>query len=178
MASGGDLDDLEAWLCDGYERSFRTARLILGDRSDAEGAVQEAYLRAWRFRASLANGADVRTWLDRVVANTCNAKLREEASHRHHRPADLDDALSTDSGEAEQLMLEDHWLTALRSLPPHLRTVVVLRYFGDLSDREMATAVGKRPGTVRSRLHEARRLLAAHPALQSEGATGNPGANP
>ena len=41
---------LEEWLEDGYGASFRTACLILGNRSDAEEAVQDAYLRAWRFR--------------------------------------------------------------------------------------------------------------------------------
>ena len=50
----------------------------------------------------------------------------------------------------------------------HLRVVVVLRYYADLSEREIATAIGRRQGTVKSRLHEARRLLAEHPALRSE----------
>ena len=53
------MDDLGAWLEEGYVRSFRTACLILGNRHDAEEAVQEAFLRAWRFRASLGTGADV-----------------------------------------------------------------------------------------------------------------------
>jgi DNA-directed RNA polymerase specialized sigma24 family protein len=43
----------------------------------------------------------------------------------------------------------------------------VLRYYADLTEREIATAIGRRPGTVKSRLHEARRLLAMHPALRS-----------
>jgi len=58
-------------------------------------------------------------------------------------------------------------LGALRDLPMHLRVVVVLRYYADLSEREIAIAVGRRPGTVKSRLHEARRRLAAHPALRA-----------
>src|SRR6202035_2546023 len=77
--------ELETWLEEGYARSFRTACLILGNRADAEEAVQEAFLRAWRFRASLATGADVKPWLYRVVVNTCNSKLREEIPHRDHR---------------------------------------------------------------------------------------------
>ncbi len=43
----------------------------------------------------------------------------------------------------------------------------MLRYYADLTEREIATAIGRRPGTVKSRLHEARRLLAVHPALIS-----------
>jgi len=164
------LDDLETWLQDGYEQSFRTACLILGNRSDAEEAVQEAFLRAWRFRASLATGADIRPWLYRVVVNTCNSKLRTEIPHRDHRAADEElDVLPETGDVAERLAGGSDLITALQSLPVHLRVVVVLRYFADLSERELATAIGKRPGTVKSRLHEARRLLAEHPALQSEG---------
>lgn len=169
MSGSGALDDLETWLQDGYEQSFRTACLILGNRSDAEEAVQEAFLRAWRFRASLATGADIRPWLYRVVVNTCNSKLRTEIPHRDHRAADEELDVLPDTGDvAERLAGGSDLITALQSLPVHLRVVVVLRYFADLSERELATAIGKRPGTVKSRLHEARRLLAEHPALQSE----------
>jgi RNA polymerase sigma-70 factor (ECF subfamily) len=169
VSGSGALDDLETWLQDGYDQSFRTACLILGNRADAEEAVQEAFLRAWRFRASLATGADVRPWLYRVVVNTCNSKLRKEIPHRDHRVADEElDALPEPDDVTDGLAVGSDLITALRSLPVHLRVVVVLRYFADLSERELATAIGKRPGTVKSRLHEARRILAEHPALQSE----------
>jgi RNA polymerase sigma-70 factor (ECF subfamily) len=55
---------------------------------------------------------------------------------------------------------------ALKDLPLHLRVVVVLRYYADLNEREIAIAIGRKPGTVKSRLHEARRRLADHPALR------------
>jgi RNA polymerase sigma-70 factor (ECF subfamily) len=48
---------------------------------------------------------------------------------------------------------------ALAALPEHLRVPVVLRYYAGLSEREIATAIRRRPGTVKSRLHEARRRL-------------------
>ena len=56
-------------------------------------------------------------------------------------------------------------LAALARLPLSLRVPVVLRYYADLSERDIALAIGRRPGTVKSRLHEARRRLAADPAL-------------
>ncbi len=169
MATSRGLDDLETWLGDGYERSFRTACLILSNGSDAEEVVHEAFLRAWRFRASLATGTDSKPWLYRVLVNTCHSKLRKELPHGDRRLADPE----TDTGpgtadEFEQFPLENDLLRALKSLPAHLRAVAVLRYFAGLSERELAAAIGRRSGTVKSRLHEARRLLAAHPALQSE----------
>jgi RNA polymerase sigma-70 factor (ECF subfamily) len=57
---------------------------------------------------------------------------------------------------------------ALARLPEHLRVVVVLRYWVDLSEREIATAIKRRHGTVKSRLHEARTRLAADPALRAD----------
>ncbi len=170
--SGRDATvELERWLEEGYATSFRTACLILGNRSDAEEAVQEAYLRAWRFRASLATGADVRPWLYRVVVNTCNSKLREEIPHRDRRSGEgaLVHIASGDDPPGNAVVSQDI-TQALLDLPVHLRVVVVLRYFADLSEREIATAIGRRPGTVKSRLHEARRLLADHPALRPESA--------
>jgi RNA polymerase sigma factor (sigma-70 family) len=168
VTAAGSADDLETWLRDDYARSFRTACLILGNRADAEEAVQEAFLRAWRFRASLSRGSDVRPWLYRVVVKICNSKLRKEIPHRDHRQRVEElDGMPTDD-VAERFVTESDLLTAVQSLPSQLRIVIVLRYFADLSERELATAIGKRPGTVKSRLHEARRLLAEHPALQRE----------
>ena len=163
------MDDLGAWLEEGYARSFRTACLILGNRHDAEEAVQEAFLRAWRFRASLGTGADVRPWLYRVVVNTCNSKLRQEIPHRERRTLDGDLATISLVEDAPSGVASSRDLVkALQDLPTHLRVVVVLRYYADLSEREIAIAIGRRQGTVKSRLHEARRLLAEHPALRSD----------
>jgi RNA polymerase sigma-70 factor, ECF subfamily len=163
------VNDLEAWLEEGYPRSFRTACLILGNRFDAEEAVQEAYLRAWRFRSSLTGESDIKPWLYRIVVNSCNSKLRREIPHRDRRSGDEELAGASMLGDAPaRVALSQDVVSALQDLPLHLRVVVVLRYYADLSEREIATAIGRRPGTVKSRLHEARRLLAEHPALQSQ----------
>jgi RNA polymerase sigma-70 factor (ECF subfamily) len=168
LTGQSDGEELESWLKEGYERSFRTACLILGNRSDAEEAVQEAYLRAWRFRSSLGQGSDVRPWLYRVVVNTCNSKLRTEIPHRSRRLSDAElERVPTDDDSVGVVLSRDV-ARALQDLPLHLRVVVVLRYYAGLSEREIATATAKRQGTVKSRLHEARRLLAAHPALRSD----------
>ncbi len=79
---------LADWLEDGYVASFRTACLILGNRADAEEAVQDAYLRAWRFRDSLSAVPSIRPWLAHVVVNSCYSKLRREIPHRDRRAGD------------------------------------------------------------------------------------------
>src|ERR1700728_1999056 len=80
--------ELADWLEDGYPASFRTACLILGNRADAEEAVQDAFLRAWRFRDSLTSVPSIKPWLYRVVVTSCYSKLRREIPHRDHRAGD------------------------------------------------------------------------------------------
>jgi RNA polymerase sigma-70 factor, ECF subfamily len=163
---------LADWLEEGYVSSFRTACLILGNRADAEEAVQDAYLRAWRFRDSLSAVPSIKPWLYRVVVNACYSKLRREIPHRNHRAGDeplahlMEDAPSPDA-RAEQAETAGTVLAALARLPMSLRVPVVLRYYADLSERDIALAIGRRPGTVKSRLHEARARLAADPTLSA-----------
>jgi RNA polymerase sigma-70 factor (ECF subfamily) len=171
---------LEEWLEDAYVGSFRTACLILGNRADAEEAVQDAYLRAWRFRDSLSNVPSIRPWLYRVVVNACYSKLRTEVPHRDHRAGDeplahLPEPVAGPEGRAEQGEVADTVLAALARLPVSLRIPVVLRYYADLSEKDIALAIGRRQGTVKSRLHEARRRLAADPALCALAGPGDPG---
>lgn len=164
-----DVDELRTWLEDGYASSVRTAYLILGNRPDAEDAVQESFLRAWKFRDSLVTGASFKPWLYRVVVNTCNSKLRKEIPHRirRHAEEELDDVAVIED-RIGQVALANDVMTALKDLPAHLRIVIVLRYYADLSELDIATVIGRQPGTVKSRLNEARHRLALHPALQTE----------
>ncbi|MHB8328204.1 MAG: RNA polymerase sigma factor [Acidimicrobiales bacterium] len=164
--------DLGQWLEEGYGTSFRTAYLILGNRADAEEAVQEAFLRAWRFRDSLGPVTNLKPWLYRVVVNACCSKLHREVAHRSRRaPAAELDALASPTASPDEevghAQLSMTVMNALNELPVHLRVPVVLRYYGELSEREIAVAIGRRQGTVKSRLHEARRRLAGHPGLRA-----------
>lgn len=164
------VDELEAWLAEGYERSFRTACLILRDRAAAEDAVQEAYLRAWRFRDALPGGDGRRAWLYRVLVNVCVSRLRAEAlrARRSADGASLEALVSAGAGPEAAAVgagLASAVGEALAALPPHLRVPVVLRYWAGLTEREIAVAIRRRPGTVKSRLFEARRRLAGDPRL-------------
>jgi RNA polymerase sigma-70 factor, ECF subfamily len=161
---------LEEWLEEGYAVSFRTACLILGNPADAEEAVQEAFLRAWRFRDSLTSVPSIKPWLYRVVVNSCYSKLRQEIPHRDRRASDgslgtLEASNCDPATFAEQSEVAETVLTALQRLPVSLRVPIVLRYYADLSERDIALAIGRRQGTVKSRLHEARRQLAGDPSM-------------
>ena len=66
---------------------------------------------------------------------------------------------------AQRSEVADTVLAALQRLPVSLRVPVVLRYYADLSERDIAVAIGRRQGTVKSRLHEARLRLSNDPSL-------------
>lgn len=161
---------LEALLIEGYGRAYRTAYLIMRDPEDAEEAVQEAFLRVWRFRGALPDADGVQPWLYRVLVNTCYSQLRREVPRRQRHAGDdrldhLPSSGPSPEAAATSLRTEDIVIDALAALPDSLRVPAVLRYWTGLSEKEIAVAIRRRPGTVKSRLHEARRRLAADPRI-------------
>ena len=138
----------------------RTAYVITGTAADAEDVAQDAFVKAYyaldRFRA----GAPFRPWLLRIVAN--EAINRRKAAGR--RPtvglSVVEDRASGDtalSPEASALARErrEIVLDALRQMREEDRLVIAYRYFFDLSEVEMAEALGVARGTVKSRLSRA-----------------------
>lgn len=142
--------------------AYRTALLIVLDRELARDAVQEALLRTYRSLRTLRSETEFPPWFRRVVVN----EARRMAGRSRRQPVVVDAlpeiaAPVADSPEGHVLALEDRerlW-AALASLDERHRTVLVLRYYQELSELELAEALGVPPGTVKSRLHHARRLL-------------------
>ncbi len=162
------MDDLDAWLAASYPAAYRTACLVLRSPTDAEDAVQDAFLRVWRFRNAIPDGDGRRPWLYRVVVNACMSRLRSDRTWRER----IDDAdlsrmpgIADPQADAETAALAAALVDALARLSEPLRVPVVLRYYAGLSEREIAIAIQRRPGTVKSRLHDARRRLSEDPAL-------------
>ena len=164
-----ETEELDRWLATSYTSAYRTACLILRNPADAEEAVQDAFLRVWRFRASVPDGDGARPWLYRVLVNSCCSKMRHDRSRPANAAAgDVPDFAGEDPSPeavAAQAETADAVRHALADLPEHLRVPIVLRYYAGLSEREIATAIRRRPGTVKSRLHEARRRLSADTRL-------------
>jgi RNA polymerase sigma-70 factor (ECF subfamily) len=162
------VDELDSWLDEAYPRAYRTACLVLRSPADAEDAVQEAFLRVWRFRDAIPAGDGRRAWLYRVVVNACLSRMRGDKIWRER----ADDtaltrlpATADPQHDAETSALGECLGDALARLPEHLRVPVVLRYYSGLPEKDIAVAIQRRPGTVKSRLAEARRRLSEDPAL-------------
>lgn len=145
----------------------RTAYVITGTAADAEDVAQDAFVKAYYALDRFRSGAPFRPWLLRIVAN--EAINRRKAAGR--RPtvglSVVEDRASGDtalSPEASALARErrEVVLDALRKMREEDRLVIAYRYFFDLSEVEMAEALGVARGTVKSRLSRAiARLRAA-----------------
>jgi RNA polymerase sigma-70 factor, ECF subfamily len=164
------VDDLDEWLKQDYAKAYRTACLVLRNADDAEDAVQEAFLRVWRFRDAIPEGAGRTAWLYRVVVNACISSVRASSSRKGKDDgADALEALPDSAPEpalrAEQSQLAATIEAAMAELPDHLRIPLILRFYAGLSEKEIATAIDRRPGTVKSRLYDARQRLAQDPRL-------------
>jgi RNA polymerase sigma factor (sigma-70 family) len=140
--------------------AVRTAYLITRAAADAEDAAQEAFVKAYfalgRFRA----GAPFRPWLLRIVSNEARNRRRSDRRREHLALRLAEDRPSGDaapSPEASVLAAERDrlLLEALGGLKEDDRLVIGYRYFLELSEAEMATALGCRRGTVKSRLSRA-----------------------
>ena len=152
---------------------FRTARSILKSDVEAEDALQEAYLRAWRAIDSFRSEAKLSTWLARIVINESLARLRRgrgaqvipldnTTPEQDHDP--LEDRMEDDPdmqpdrvamrGELRRLME-----ACIDRLPDAFRSVFILRAVEEMSVEDVATALDLPEATVRTRLFRARGLL-------------------
>ena len=160
------------------DAAFRLAYLLLGDSAEAEEAAQEAFVRAYRSLGRFDERRPFRPWLMRITANLAKNRRRSLARQwaRLERlvrgdPERVQGASWRDfpvsSPEASAQML---W-QAVRRLGHADQEVLYLRYFLELDEAETAAAIRVPAGTVKSRLHRARRRLRAiveaeYPALR------------
>jgi len=140
------------------ERAYRLAGLFLRDPYEAEDAVHDAAVQAWRHWADLRDQARLDAWFDRILVNECRARMRR----RTIRPLVLADPPGASGPDAFVVLHERDGLhRALGTLNADHRIAVVLRYIADLSPAEIAARTGEREGTVKSRLHYALREMRA-----------------
>jgi len=129
---------------------IRLAVVMLGDRPAAEDAVQEAFCGLYRRWHSLADPAKALSYVRSSVINGCRTVLRRRLRQRGADPLTGDPP--GESAEAVALISEEHRqvLTAIRSLPARQREALVLRFYLDLDEEEIAASMRISRGTVKS----------------------------
>ena len=169
----GDHAAFEALMRRHNSRLYRAARAILKDDAEAEDAVQDAYLDAYRHMAGFRGDSQIGTWLVRIAVNHALMRLRKQKRDSavvSFRPFDAEDSgdivshlpdYPNESPSALTLRSEIRQLIERRidELPIAFRTVFVLREVEEMSVEETAAALDIPPATVRTRLFRARALL-------------------
>jgi RNA polymerase sigma-70 factor (ECF subfamily) len=144
---------------------YRVAFSVLRNPSDAEDAVQEAFLRVLRHRDTLGEVRDQRVWLIRIVWNiVLDRKRRAKTRPETDDVADLARVLPSGGMSAEQIASaaqhHAHVLAYVERLPAKEREVLMLSAFEELNSVEIASVLEISESSVRSRLFRARNLMA------------------
>jgi RNA polymerase sigma-70 factor (sigma-E family) len=136
---------------------IRLAYLMLGDRAAAEDVVQDAFCGLYRNWGRLADPGGALPYVRSSVLNGCRSVLRRRALGlrvtMYQPPAGSAEAAVLGREERQEV------LRAVRRLPHRQREALVLRFYLDLPDPEIARVMGIRPGTVRSATHRALKAL-------------------
>jgi RNA polymerase sigma-70 factor, ECF subfamily len=171
--AGGDKEAFEP-LMRRYNRAlFRVARSILKDDAEAEDALQNAYLQAYRTMTDFRTDSTLSTWLTRIVINEALGRLRKSRRRAEiiHLEPGMDDEQIQAAGGAVAASMDEPQAAAMRAqtrrlleqkiddLPEIFRTVFVLREVEEMSVDEVSAALGIPEATVRTRHFRGRGML-------------------
>jgi RNA polymerase sigma factor (sigma-70 family) len=163
-AAAGDSDAYAALVRPHEHVAYRVAVSITGWNADAQEAVQNAYVKAYRSLRRFRKGAAFRPWLLRIVINEARNVRRSELRHERlaERAAEQQYVAAAEPDEAVLAREEvAEVLHALTQLSEADRLAVALRYFAQLPDADAAALAGVSTGAFRVRLLRARRRLEA-----------------
>ncbi|MFD1825734.1 MULTISPECIES: SigE family RNA polymerase sigma factor [Mumia] len=167
-----ERDAFEAFVTARWTPMFRLAHALTGNRDDAEDVVQSAFAKAFtawqRVRAADSPDAYVR----RMIVNEVRDGWRRRWRHVERSVPDVPERAS--GGHDDAVATSDIVWRCLQRLPAKQRAVVVLRYFEDLSEREVAAVLKIPPGTVKSRTSAAMRMLRTELAARGHGLDPDP----
>ena len=164
-----DLDRSFTEIVEQYsDLAYSIAFRMLRNAEDAEDAVQEAYISAFKALPKFKGQSKLSTWLYRIVVNACLMKIRKDKSRaKYIAEKDYDDAIVYDwKNDPEEAAVNSELRSTLEGgldlLSPDLRAAVVLRDIQGLSTEESAEALNISIASLKSRLHRARILLRKH----------------
>jgi RNA polymerase sigma factor (sigma-70 family) len=157
VTDGGRAAAFRSLIDTELDRAYRLAAVILADRFEAEDAVHDAAVLAWRRWADLRDPTRFEAWFGRILVNVCRDRLR----HRHRRarielvrgPSDREHPITGDG--TVELAERDRIRRSLGQLSADEQLALVLRYEADLSVPAIAERLAVPEGTVKSRLHHA-----------------------
>lgn len=173
LASGRTAQAFEMVITAFQHKIFQLAYAMLGERSRAEDAAQETLLRIWKALPQFRGGSSVSTWIYTIVRNYCLTAIQRSGQKR---TVSLEEpgvrAAAEAPGRVSQAPLPDVE-RMVAELPDECRSAVMLYYMQEKSYEETARALGIPMGTLKTRLHRARRLLTEKVVTMKEGDSGD-----
>jgi RNA polymerase sigma-70 factor (sigma-E family) len=157
--SGTAAAGIEALFRTDYRRLVGLARLLVDDQGQAEEVVQDAFVALHRNWSKLREPDAAASWLRAAVVNGSRGKLRRrDTARRHLRAVEPDLTGGADEGA---VLADEHQAVgaALRQLPERQRACLVLRFYGDLSEAEIASTLGISTGSVKTHVHRGKAAL-------------------
>ncbi len=165
-----DREEFDAFVLGAWNRLFRTAYALTGNPHDAEDMLQNAFAKAYANWRKVRRADSPEAYVHRIVANETITAWRRRWRHVEHSTDTPPEV--TAPGHAESVGDRSTMWKAIQELPPRQRAVVVLRYYEDLSEKEIAEILGIAPGTVKSQASRALKALHTHlhpvPAAERE----------
>lgn len=151
-----------ARVAENQRRVFHIAYGVLGTRADAEDVAQETFLRAYQKFSSLRESEKFKAWVNRIAFRLALNRqrgmrrrlTRDTAWHAHGTGGEIDGLQ-----DAEKRVLVERLRNEIERLPEKLRSVLQLSIVEDMDATDVGMILGIPAGTVRSRLHAARKLL-------------------
>lgn len=159
MRPAAPHDDFSAYVAARWQRLLRTAYLLVGDRDGAEDLLQATLVKAYVKWDRVRQADSPDAYVQRMLLNELLAGKRRD-TRRQGRAHLLPVPQAAASGPHDHVERLDLW-THLQALPPRQRAVVVLRFYEDLSEAEIASILAIAPGTVKSQASAALRSLRA-----------------
>ena len=148
-------------IAENQRRVFQIAYGVLGNSADAEDVAQEAFLRAYQKFDSLREAEKFRAWVNRIVFRLA---LNRQRGYRRGLARDtawqITEAQVADGAkDAEQRVMLERLRREIERLPRKLRSVLQLSLVEEMEAADVGAVLGIPAGTVRSRLHTARKIL-------------------
>jgi RNA polymerase sigma-70 factor (sigma-E family) len=161
LTAVGDRDvAIEVLFRNDHRKLLALAALVLRDADAAEDIVQEAYARVYVAWSSIAADEARSAYVRRTVINLSRSRIRRLMTARKHRSGAVSYVVSAE----DQALRQSDWspvVAAVRDLPRRQRECLSLRYVFDLSEAEIADALGISPGAVKGYTHRGLKKLAA-----------------
>ncbi len=160
LAGAGDRAAAQSLMARHLPRMMTLARRMLGDPSEAEDAVQDAFMRLWTHAARWRPGAaKFETWLYRVTLNQCYDRLRKRTNARLDEAADIVDPAADPAQKLDESSLSEAVAGAVLELPERQRAAILLCHYQDRGNIEASEILGISVEALESLLARGRRTL-------------------